>query len=637
MSNDIQGKAIRLILIDHDPIFRLGLRTCLAQETDLQVLVDVSTVAEALHYLEESFTAGSAAASIDLGILAVGGADAPEPKMAAIALIQTLQNQYPQLPLLLMDSRLNDEEIHRARQLGVKGYFPKGTDPTVLINAIRQITAGVSDWVGGDIAISAKHPGIPAKQRRLSVSGTPTKTQAKTPAKTQAKTPAAIPVNPRRLWMHDIRVSANRLMDAQIQELDVQLKNVGLSQFDRFFLLGRRRELRVARWMVNQILPAISESETQLTFPNQQSGVSATQISSVGAKNSTDLSTAGSGDLQRFRVGNAPGSSSQIYPLDFPTLKSQLFDRILTKLQSRLENLTDIPLEIDLLKLEKKQQLFYLILRQFEEILGTLNYSQIQPDILREKQEILVTDLWQAVLGEFFGKYASLPIGDRAIDMVPLMEQDTETVKSSILKRIPQVSELFAYVLFQTSFTIENVEYLADTPEALDHAEFLLENFMIQVANATIYPLLNRFADVETIKQDFYDRRWMTTREIERFRNNLSWRYRWQKYWQEPKSIFESQYVLLVFDERGIRKVSSYAPRRQELAQLNGLQQTVTLWLETRDAIAPRLESMMVFLGSGGRYLLMQLGRGIGLIAQGIIQGIGNSLQDLKVKKNRQP
>jgi DNA-binding NarL/FixJ family response regulator len=625
MSNDIQGKAIRLILIDHDPIFRLGLRTCLAQETDLQVLVDVSTVAEALHYLEEIFTAGSAATPIDLGILAVGGSDAPEPKMAAIALIQTLQNQYPQLPLLLMDSRLNYEEIHRARQLGVKGYFPKGTDPTVLINAIRQITAGVSDWVGADIAISAKHPGIPAKQQRLSVSGTP------------AGTPAAIPVNPRRLWMHDLRRSANRQMDAQIQELDVQLKNIGLSQFDRFFLLGRRRELRVARWVVNQILPAISESETQLTFPNRQSGFSAPNISSVAAKNSTDLSTAGSGDLQQFLAGNAPGASSQIYPLDFPTLKSQLFDRILTKLQSPLENLTDIPLEIDLLKLEKKQQLFYLILRQFEEIIGTLNYSQIQPDALQEKQAILVIDLWQAVLVEFFGKYSSLPIGNQAIDMVPLMEQDTETVKSSILERIPQVSELFAYLLFQTSFTIENVEYLADTPEALNHAEFLLENLMIQVANATIYPLLNRFADVETIKQDFYNRRWMTTREIERFRNNLSWRYRWQKYWQEPKSIFESQYVLLVFDERGIRKVSSYAPRRQELAQLNGLQQTVTLWLETRDAIAPRLESMMVFLGSGGRYLLMQLGRGIGLIAQGIIQGIGSSLQDLKVKKNRQP
>lgn len=618
MSNDIQGKAIRLILIDHDPIFRLGLRTCLAQETDLQVLVDVSTVAEALHYLETIFSAGSAANPIDLGILAVGGADAPEPKMAAIALIQTLKNKYPQLPLLLMDSRLNYEEIHRARQLGVKGYFPKGTDPTVLINAIRQVTAGVSDWVGGDIP-------IPAKQRRLSVSGTP------------AGTPAAIPVSRRRLWMRDLRVSANRQMDAQIQELDAQLKNIGLSQFDRFFLLGRRRELWVARWIVNQILPAISEAETQLTFPDRQSGFSGAQISSVAAKNSTDLTNAGAGDLQRFRAGNSPGASSQIYPLDFPTLKSQLFDRILTKLQSRLENLTDIPLEIDLLKLEKKQQLFYLILRQFEEIIGTLNYSQIQPDVLQEKQDILVRDLWQAVLGEFFGKYSSLPIGNQAIDMVPLMEQDTETVKASILERIPQVSELFAYLLFQASFTIENVEYLADTPEALDHAEFLLENLMVQVANATIYPLLNRFADVEIIKQDFYDRRWMSTREIERFRNNLSWRYRWQKYWQEPKSIFESQYVLLVFDERGIRKVSSYAPRRQELAQLNGLQQTVTLWLETRDAIAPRLESMMVFLGSGGRYLLMQLGRGIGLIAQGIIQGIGNSLQDLKVKKNRQP
>ncbi|KOR34837.1 MULTISPECIES: DUF3685 domain-containing protein [Planktothricoides] len=619
MSNDLQGKAIRLILIDHDPIFRLGLRTFLAQFAEISVLVDVSTVAAALHELkeiksqeiksQEIKSAPSAAPSIDLVLLAVEGVTPAEPDQGAIALIKTLKSEYAQLPLLLIDSWLSDREIHAARELGVKGYFPKGTEPTVLVNAIRQITAGISDWVGGDIPISGK-------QRRLSatVTGSP------------------ISVKPRRLWMQNLRLSANRQMNAHIVELDAQLKNIHLSQFDRFFLLGRRRELRVARWLVNQILPAISGSETQLTLENTVS-FSEVKISPVSTQNSIDLRFSVSGDLQR---------SPQIYPLDFSTLKSQLFDRILTKLQSRLENLTDIPLEIDILKLEKKQQLFYLILRQFEEIIGTLKYSQIQPDGLQEKQEILLSDLWQATIIEFFGKYSSLSMGlsmgnQQIVDIVPLISQDAAQVQASILNKIPQGSELFSYLLFQTSFTIENVEYLADSSESLQHAEFLLENLMIQVANAVIYPLLNRLADVEKIKQDFYDSRWMTTREIERFRNNLSWRYRWQKYWQEPKSIFESQYVLLVLDERGIRKISSYAPRREELAQLNGLQQTVTLLLETRDAIAPRVESMMVFLGSGGRYLLMQLGRGIGLIAQGIIQGIGNSLQDLKVRKNREP
>lgn len=601
MSNDLQGKAIRLILIDHDPIFRLGLKTFLTQFPEMSVLVDVSTVAQALHELKEINNAASAVTSMDLVILAVEDVTAMAPDWNAIALIQTLQSQYPQLPLLLIDSNLSDREILAARELGVKGYFPKGSDPNVLVNAIRQISAGASDWVGVDIPLTRK-------TRRLSA-----------PVTRQES-------NRRRLWMEKLRLSANRQMNAEIAELDAQLKNIQLSPFERFFLLGRLRELKVARWLVNQLLPAINGAE-KLTFESQK-GFSEGKLSSLATQNSTELSWSGSGDLER---------SPQIYPLDFSSLKSQLFDRVLPKLQSRLENLTDIALEIDILKVEKKQQLLYQILRQFDEMLSNLKSSQLQPDDLREKQEILVLDLWQGTIIEFFGKYSSLLIGKQQIELVPFISQDAALVQSTILNKIPQVSELFSYLLFQTPFTINNVEYLADRYEALQHAEFLLENLILQVANGVIYPLLNRLADVEKIKQEFYDPRWMTTREIERFRNNLSWRYRWQKYWQEPKSIFESQYVLLVFDERGIRKISSYAPRRDELAKLNGLQQAVTLLLETRDAIAPRIESMMVFLGSGGRYLLMQLGRGIGLIAQGIIQGIGNSLQDLKVRKNREP
>jgi len=279
----------------------------------------------------------------------------------------------------------------------------------------------------------------------------------------------------------------------------------------------------------------------------------------------------------------------------------------------------------------------YLVLRQFEEILANVREAEVQPAGLASKRDILLLDLWQATLSEFFGKYSSLPFGDRDVELVPVLMEDAEIVKSSILDKIPQAIELFSFFLYQTSLVIENKFYPADSPEAKQHAEFILENLMIQVANGIVYPLLNRLADVEEIKQEFYDRRWISTREIERFRNNLSWRYRWVKYWQEPKSIFESQYLFLVFDERGIRKITSYAPRRQDLSQLNGVQQTVTLLLETRDAIAPRIQSMLVFVGSGGRYVLIQLGRGIGLIAQGIIQGIGNSLQELKTGKRREP
>jgi Protein of unknown function (DUF3685) len=177
--------------------------------------------------------------------------------------------------------------------------------------------------------------------------------------------------------------------------------------------------------------------------------------------------------------------------------------------------------------------------------------------------------------------------------------------------------------------TIDNTDYSAGTPEAIARASDLLDHLTIQLANAVVQPLLNRFSDLEAIKQSFYDRRLLSTREIERFRNDLSWRYRVDRYVNEPKAIFESQYRLFVFTLQGIGQIAIYAPRRQELEQLRGIPLAVTLALETRDAISPRLRSAIALLGSGVVYLLTEvIGRGIGLIGRGIVKGIGNAWQD---------
>jgi hypothetical protein len=127
----------------------------------------------------------------------------------------------------------------------------------------------------------------------------------------------------------------------------------------------------------------------------------------------------------------------------------------------------------------------------------------------------------------------------------------------------------------------------------------------------------------------------ISTREIEKFRNSLSWKYRVKNYITEPKEIFESRYELFVLAPRGVAKVSIYAPRREELVQLSGIPFVVTLALEFRDAIAPRLRAAVAFVGSGVVYVLTQVvGRAIGLIGRGILQGIGStSLSERKNKK----
>jgi hypothetical protein len=93
---------------------------------------------------------------------------------------------------------------------------------------------------------------------------------------------------------------------------------------------------------------------------------------------------------------------------------------------------------------------------------------------------------------------------------------------------------------------------------------------------------------------------------------------------EEPKAIFESRYPLFVLSDAGIKQTSIYAPRRQELEQLQGIPLAVTLAFETRDAISPRLRSTVAWAGKGVVYVLTQvIGRSIGLVVRGVFKALG--------------
>lgn len=486
-----------------------------------------------------------------------------------------LKNQYPQLPILLLGAP-SAATLLTAFQMGVEGYCPQGSSISDLVTTIEQVVAGRSSW---DAEILKRAVTLSSQRSALSV------------------------------LRQNLRSSSLHQIDAALTHINAQLQLSRLSLLDQTFLTGRQRELKAARWLVKRLL-ATSQPDRVEALPEVRS-----LRSSPSAPSTAQL-------------------VSQPPELTAKDLQARLFDTISAKLQSGLENLTNSPLEIDILNDQRKRELLYVILRQIEASLDELRFSQLQVDQLAEKRLLILRDLWQAATADFFGRYYTLRVSDREIEVVSTLLQDAEGVETEILSRIPLVVDLYHYLLFQTPLTINNTTYAAETPEAIARATDLLENLAIQLANAVIQPLLNRFSDLEAVKQRFYDRRRLPTREIERFRNDLSWRYRVDRYFANPKAVFESQHQLFVLTTQGIAQVFIYAPRRQELQQLSGVQLAVTLALETRDAISPRLRSAIAFLGSGVVYVLTEvIGQAIGLIGRGIIKGIGNAWQDSKKRE----
>ena len=583
----MSDRTTKLLLVDQDQIFRTGLRLFIEQFSDLQIVAEAETATAALRILAESDEAASA---VDLVILDLLPERFTPTSSPGLNLCRQLKSQYPDLPILILSYQLEPSQLAAARQTGVEGYCPKGVSASELIAAIRQVAAGRAYWVETTTLI--------ANQPAPEISA---------PEQQDTEQPPVIPSLVAIVRNH-LRLSGMQHIDATLTEVTARLRVPGLPLLEQAVLAGQRRELLAARWLVNQLF-------TAPTGRSQPSGVKRQE-----PRNNQVTELTLSADAIPAMAIAQPDPDA----ISFRTIQSALFANTLDKLQLSLQNLTRVALEIDILREDKKRELLYLILRKVENALDELRFSQVQPQQLVEIQELILRDLWQAAVTDFFGKYSILRVGNENLEITSILLQDTAIVQAEILNKIPLVGDLLAYLLFEIPLVIDNATYAVSSAEVMARAEIILQNLLVQIANAVVQPLLNRFADIELIKQNFYDRSLISTREIERFRNNLSWKYRLRSYVNEPQNIFESRYQMLVFTGRGIAKISIYAPRREELAQLSGIPLAVTLALETRDAIAPRLRAVVAFLGNGVVYVLTQVvGRAIGLIGRGILQGIG--------------
>jgi DNA-binding NarL/FixJ family response regulator len=590
---------LKIMLIDDDAVFRLGLKIWLDRFTDLDVVADAETGADALQVLETKAlktdaTGTAPKKTVDLIILELSLGRTNSSQMQGLTLCQQLRVQYPQIPVLILSALTAPVMLAAAQQAGAAGYCAKNLEVAELVDVIRQVAIGQSYWLP-PLATRPSNAALPQEAPQVEL----------------------LKPSPLAVLRRNLRRSGIQRIEAALADVTAQLQNLDLSIVDRAVLAGRQRELRAARWLVGRLLatPALPlESPVSEAMPSERF------VSTPTLEN-------------RIQISQNP-SDLVVAPIAPPiasakTLQAVLWDRVLAKLPTSLQNQTDQPLEIDILRQDKRRELLYLVLRKLEDLLDELRFSQVNLNQLFEKRISILQDLWQAVVIEFYGKYSTVQVNNSQLEVAEVLQQDIEIVTIAILNKIPLAIDLTAHLLFQTPLLIDGNSFNTGSPEALARAEILLENLLIQVANAVVQPLLNRFAKVETIQQNFYDQRLMSIREVERFRNSLSWKYRLEQSINEPKAIFESRYRLLIFYNRGIDQTSIYAPRNQELELLSGIPFVITLMLETRDAIAPRLRTTLSFFGAGIIYVLTEvIGRGLGLVGRGILKGVGSVRSD---------
>ncbi|MEO1095309.1 MAG: DUF3685 domain-containing protein [Cyanobacteria bacterium J06638_28] len=585
------ASALNLFLVDEDPVFRLGLQIWLDQrpefavigtaatgEAGLQQITDIQMAAQTTA-TDASSPSPSPAVDVVIVDLALGQGN-PE-QLPGLQLCRDIKQQFPRLVVIVLSAQDAPVLQQATKQMGADGF-------------------GLRDAPVGELAMLIQ--------------------QAVTPRATVAEPmqDIAFPISPPPLTA-TLRQNSLEHIEAALTEIE-QASTRSLPYWYRVVLAGQSRELKAARWLVQQLFPQSNSPQPEDAFAGEKISVA----NPLSLSNRIPSPTA----LRR------QSSAASIIPVE--ATRTRVCDAIFRKLQFPLDNGSDVPLEIDILRLEKRRELLYTTLQIFERLLDDLQQAAIPLGQLEAQVPAFLQDLWHGVTVDFFGRYYTPPVNDLEQPMATVLRQDATVVQAEILNHIPQVTALLAHLLFQTTLEVEGADYMATTPEALRHSQFLLENLLIQVACGVMQPVLNRYSDVEALKRHLFHRHRRSTRDLVRFRNDLSWRYRWDAAINEPKAIFESQYRLFAITPEGIQKHYIYAPRTAELSALTGVQYFTTLALEIRDALSPRVRTTIAFLGSGVVFVLTEvIGRGIGLVGRGMVKGIGNAWQEGRLRQRR--
>jgi two-component system, NarL family, response regulator len=124
---------LRLLLVEDDELFRLGLQVRLQQESGIEIVAEAEDGETALELVERyPFDV----VLMDVGLPGVGGVEA----------CRQIKQKYPNLPVLVLTSHSQQALIDRLIAVGAQGYCLKGIGAETLILALKSVAAGASWW-----------------------------------------------------------------------------------------------------------------------------------------------------------------------------------------------------------------------------------------------------------------------------------------------------------------------------------------------------------------------------------------------------------------------------------------------------------------------------------------------------------
>jgi len=130
---------IRIVVVDGHTLTRYGFRELVAQQPDMEILAECGLAADATDVL----------AVFRPDVVTV---DVSLPDGDGLRLARELRDQYPELGIVILTSKDQDDVLFRALETGVSAFVPKTAPVAELLAAIRHASVAALSFTAAGLA-----------------------------------------------------------------------------------------------------------------------------------------------------------------------------------------------------------------------------------------------------------------------------------------------------------------------------------------------------------------------------------------------------------------------------------------------------------------------------------------------------
>jgi len=299
--------------------------------------------------------------------------------------------------------------------------------------------------------------------------------------------------------------------------------------------------------------------------------------------------------------------------------------RLTAAIDSGLSNSSGQLLALDGLNPEHRRDLLLALLSQLDLLITRLRHEQLRGEDLEQRWLQQQPELRRLSLRRIAGEYVQLPQQGGLLPVAESLSNASEL--NAIDPDLPLALPMLSALVQAQPLLVEGRLLAPDEPQALLHLELLIGNWLIRSAELISAEILSCCSTWPELRRYLLRPDLLATRNLERLRNQLNSQQRWDNLFERPVQLYESRRLLYGIQNGAITPQLLTEPRDSELRQLSWSQQLITLSLEARDALAPQLQSVIRRLGDLVVVVLTQvIGRAIGLVGKGVLQGMGRSI-----------